>query len=209
MPASGGVDLTGVDLSGVDLSGVDLSGVAAAPVGRRSELNGCPALWRRPSGEPRLFVSNNQHLKGFPMRLSHLPLRLTTGAFILNSGLNKRRLDAEGAAGLQAMAARVYPPASSMKPELFGKMLSYAEMSLGAALLAPFVPSRLAGVGLAFFSGSLFTIYLKTPGMTLADGIRPSQQGTVLAKDVWMLGIAGALILDRKGAVKRSGGAPS
>lgn len=143
------------------------------------------------------------------MRLTHLPLRLTTGAFILNSGLDKRRLDAEGAAGLQAMAARVYPPASSMKPELFGKMLSYAEMSLGAALLAPFVPSRLAGAGLAFFSGSLFTMYLKTPGMTLADGIRPSQQGTVLAKDVWMLGIAAALILDRKSAVKRSGGTPS
>jgi len=33
--------------------------------------------------------------------------------------------------------------------------------------------------------------------MTLEDGIRPSQQGTVLAKDVWMFGIALALILDR------------
>jgi hypothetical protein len=33
--------------------------------------------------------------------------------------------------------------------------------------------------------------------MTLEDGIRPSQQGTALAKDVWMLGIAAALILDR------------
>jgi hypothetical protein len=35
-------------------------------------------------------------------------------------------------------------------------------------------------------------------GLTLEDGIRPSQQGTVVAKDVWMLGIAAALILDRK-----------
>ena len=72
------------------------------------------------------------------------------------------------------------------------------EVLLGASLLAPFVPSRLAGVGLGIFSGSLFTMYLKTPGMTLEDGIRPSPQGTALAKDIWMLGIAVALVLDRK-----------
>jgi hypothetical protein len=41
-------------------------------------------------------------------------------------------------------------------------------------------------------------MYLKTPGMTLEDGIRPSPQGTALAKDIWMLGIAAALVLDRK-----------
>jgi hypothetical protein len=34
--------------------------------------------------------------------------------------------------------------------------------------------------------------------MTEADGIRPSQKGTALAKDVWMFGIAVALVLDRK-----------
>jgi hypothetical protein len=34
--------------------------------------------------------------------------------------------------------------------------------------------------------------------MTLKDGIRPSPQGTALAKDIWMLGIAAALVLDRK-----------
>ena len=132
------------------------------------------------------------------MRLSHIPLRLTTGAFILNAGLGKRDLDGDSAAGMQAMAARVYPPASRIKPETFGTMLSYAEMTLGSALLAPFVPARLAGVGLGIFSGSLVTMYLRTPGMTLEDGIRPSQQGTALAKDIWMLGIAAALVLDRK-----------
>lgn len=132
------------------------------------------------------------------MRISHVPLRLATGAFILNSGLGKRKLDADGAAGLQAMAARVIPPVSRIQPEKFGRMLSYAEMALGTALLIPFVPSRLVGVGLGIFSGSLFTMYLKTPGMTLEDGIRPSPQGTALAKDIWMLGIAGALVLDRK-----------
>ncbi|MET3174682.1 UNVERIFIED_ORG: hypothetical protein ABIB52_002533 [Arthrobacter sp. UYCu721] len=71
-------------------------------------------------------------------------------------------------------------------------------MTLGAALFAPFLPSRLVGVGLGIFSGSLLTMYRRTPGMTEADGIRPSQKGTVLAKDVWMFGIAVALVLDRK-----------
>ena len=137
-------------------------------------------------------------MKGSIMRVGHVPLRLVTGAFILNAGLGKRKLDKENAAGLQAMAVRVVPPVSRIRPETFGKMLSYAEMTLGAAVLAPFVPSRLAGVGLGIFSGSLFTMYLRTPGMTLEDGIRPSPQGTVLAKDIWMLGIAAALVLDRK-----------
>jgi hypothetical protein len=41
-------------------------------------------------------------------------------------------------------------------------------------------------------------MYLRAPGMTLEDGIRPSQQATVLAKDIWMLDIAAALVLNRK-----------
>ena len=34
--------------------------------------------------------------------------------------------------------------------------------------------------------------------MTEAGGIRPSQKGTALAKDVWMFGIAVALVPDPK-----------
>jgi hypothetical protein len=132
------------------------------------------------------------------MRVTHIPLRLSTGAFILNAGWGKRHLDQDSAAGLQAMAARVIPPVNRIDAEKFARMLSYAEMALGAALLTPFLPSRLAGIGLGMFSGSLLAVYLKTPGMTLEDGIRPSPQGTVLAKDIWMLGIAAALVLDRK-----------
>ena len=79
------------------------------------------------------------------MRLTHIPLRLATGAFILNAGWGKRKLDKDSAAGLQAMAARVIPPVSRTDAEKFGKMLSYAEMTLGAALLTPLLPSRLAG----------------------------------------------------------------
>ena len=137
------------------------------------------------------------------MKLSHIPLRLATGAFILNAGYSKRNLDKDSAARLQGMGAKAFPQLSRMEPERFGKLLSYAEMTLGATLLAPFVPSRLAGLGPGLFSGSMLTMYRRIPEMTLEDGIRPSQQGTVLAKDVWMFGIALALILDRKGSPMR------
>jgi hypothetical protein len=63
-------------------------------------------------------------------------------------------------------------------------------------LLAPVVPAWLAGAVLTGFSGALLTMYLKTPGMTKEDGVRPTQQGTPLAKDVWMLGSGLNLFLD-------------
>ena len=130
------------------------------------------------------------------MRLSHLPLRLATGAFILNSGLDKRGLDAGSAAGMQGMAAAVIPQAGNMPPEKFGKVLSTGEMALGAALLLPFVSPLKAGLALTAFSGGLLQMYRKTPGMTQADGIRPTQAGTGIAKDVFMLGAGLALVLD-------------
>ena len=141
------------------------------------------------------------------MRLSHLPLRATTGAFILNSGLAKRGLDAESASGMQGMATAVLPKAGNMPPEQFGKMLSTGEMALGAALLLPFVSPLKAGLALTAFSGGLLQMYRRTPGMTEADGIRPTQDGLGIAKDVWMLGAGLALVLDAliddtKGAAK-------
>ena len=132
------------------------------------------------------------------MKLSHIPLRLVTGAYILNSGLNKRGLDAESAAGLQQMAANAFPQVEDIEPAKFGKLLSNAEICVGLTLLLPFIPSRLAGLVLGAFSGGMVRMYLKTPGMTEEDGIRPTAAGTGLAKDVWMAGIAASLVLDRK-----------
>ena len=43
--------------------------------------------------------------------------------------------------------------------------------------------------------GSLVSMYLRTPGMTESDGVRPTQQGTAVAKDTWLLAIAAALVL--------------
>lgn len=132
------------------------------------------------------------------MKISHIPLRLTTGAYILNSGLGKRHLDEESAAGLQQMAAHAFPQVMDLQPARFGKLLCAAEIAVGATLLAPFIPSRLAGLVLGAFSGGLVTMYLKTPGMTVPHSILPSPEGGPLAKDFWMAGIAASLLLDRK-----------
>ena len=129
------------------------------------------------------------------MNLSHAPLRLATGAFILNAGLGKRGLPDEAAAGLQGMATNGVPALGKLSPAAFRQTLSTGEIALGAALLAPFVPSTVAGAGLAAFGGGLVQMYLNTPGMT-QDGsrVRPSQDGTAIAKDIWLVG-AGLTLL--------------
>ena len=129
------------------------------------------------------------------MRLSHLPLRVTTGAFILNSGLSKRGLPPEAAAGMQDMAATAIPQVKSVSPSMFGSALSTGEMALGAALLAPFVSPVVAGAALTGFSGGLLKMYWATPGMHADGDPRPTQEGTGLAKDVWLLGVGLALVL--------------
>jgi len=134
------------------------------------------------------------------MRISakarRLPGRLTTGAFILNSGLGKWSADEETAARLHGMAVGTYPFLGKLKPKAFARLLSAGEIALGSALLLPVVPTAAAGAGLTAFSAGLLGMYLRTPGMTKEDGIRPSQQGTALAKDVWMLGVGVGLIVD-------------
>jgi hypothetical protein len=141
------------------------------------------------------------------MRISHLPLRLTTGAFILNSGLGKRGADTDAATGMRDMASSVVPQAADMKPEQFAKALSTGEIALGVALLTPLVSPLKAGLALTAFSAGLLEMYRRTPGMTQEDGIRPTPSGLGMAKDVWMLGAGLALVLDgliddTKGAAK-------
>jgi len=130
------------------------------------------------------------------MKLAHLPLRVTTGAYILNSGLSKQGLEGQAAEGLHGMAANAIPQLKEMPPEQFARFLSRGEIVLGAALLLPFVPSALVGAALAGFSAGLVRLYLKTPGMTRPHSIRPTQEGIGLAKDVWLLGAGLTLVLD-------------
>lgn len=129
------------------------------------------------------------------MKLSNAILRAVPGVFILNSGLNKMGMDDESAAGLQDMAKVGVPAMGNMTPAQFGKFLSYGETAVGAALLLPFVPTRVAGAALAVFSSGLMSAYFALPGMTQEDGIRPSEQGTALAKDSWLVAIGAALAL--------------
>jgi len=129
------------------------------------------------------------------MKLSTIALRAVPGAFILNSGIGKLGMDAQTAEGLQGMAAQGVPPLGKLTPEQFAKFLSYGEIAVGASLLLPYVPNRVAGAALAAFSGSMMSMYLRTPGMTESDGVRPSQDGTALAKDSWLVAIAAALLV--------------
>jgi hypothetical protein len=131
-----------------------------------------------------------------PVKASHLPPRMAAGAFILNSGVNKLSADEETAAQLHGFAVGTYPFLAKLKPKDFARLLAVSEITLGSALLLPVVPSILAGAGLAAFSGGLLGMYAKTPGMRKEGTPFPTQQGTALAKDVWMMGIGLGLVID-------------
>jgi hypothetical protein len=128
-------------------------------------------------------------------KLRRAPLRLATGAFILNAGVGKLSLDAGTAGYLHGAGAGAYPMLKKVEPTVFGKILAFSEIGVGAALLLPIVPAGLAGLALIGFSGALVGMYIRTPGMH-DKYLRPSQEGTVLAKDVWMLGTGIALVVD-------------
>ena len=135
-------------------------------------------------------------MSSIPAKARRLPARLAAGAFILNAGLGKWSADEQAAARLHGMATGTYPFLAKVRPKDFVRLLSAGEIALGSALLLPVVPAGVAGAGLAAFSAGLLGMYLRTPGMTRPDGVRPSQQGTPLAKDVWMLGIGLGLVAD-------------
>ena len=134
------------------------------------------------------------------MRPSHLPLRVTTGAYFLNAGLSKRGLDEAAAAGLQGMAVGAVPQLGAVSPKIFAAGLSTAEIALGVGLLVPWVSPVLVGAGLTAFGAGLVQLYLKTPGMTQeGSSVRPTQDGLALAKDVWLVGAGLTLLMDGLG----------
>lgn len=130
------------------------------------------------------------------MRLSDVPARTATGAYILHSGLEKWRADEEAAQGMHGFATGAYPFLSRLGHRQFLKLLGAGEIALGGALLAPFVPRRLAGAGLTAFSAGLVGLYSRTPGMRKPGSIWPTQQGIALSKDAWLLGLGLTLLLE-------------
>jgi hypothetical protein len=123
-----------------------------------------------------------------------LPLRLVAGAFILNSGLDKWGLKGEAAEGVHGFAAAGHPELEQVDPETFATGLSSGEIGLGTALLAPFVPAWLAGAGLTAFGLGLNRLYWNVPGLRRSGDVRPTEDGTPIAKDVWLTGMGVALI---------------
>ena len=129
-----------------------------------------------------------------PITLSEIGPRISAGAFILNSGLGKRNADEGTAAGLHGFAAGTYPILNKVEPTQFAKALATGEIAIGALLLAPFVPTAVAGAALTAFSGGLLGLYLKTPGMRKPGSLAPTEQGLAIAKDSWLLGIGIGLL---------------
>jgi hypothetical protein len=128
-------------------------------------------------------------------KIRRAPLRLATGAFILNAGIGKLSADETTAQYLHSAGATAYPVLKKLDPKLFAKILAAGEISVGTALLLPIVPAGLAGLALIGFSGALVGMYVRTPAMH-DRYLRPSQQGTALAKDIWMLGSGISLVVD-------------
>lgn len=137
-------------------------------------------------------------------RTRHVPVRLATGAFILNSGVSKRDADADTAAGLHTFACGTYPFLNNLEPQQFARMLSAGEIAVGTALLLPVVPPAAAGAALTGFSAGLLGLYLRTPGMRQEGSLAPTQDGTALAKDVWLLGAGLSLVVDALTDERRS-----
>jgi hypothetical protein len=130
-------------------------------------------------------------------KLWHVPVRLATGAIIVDQGLQKLSADEDTAKWLHGQAVQAFPQFADMDPKDFVQLLSASEIALGTALLGiGFVPSSLAGFGLSIFGGSLTRLYLSVPGTRREGTVAPSHQGVGLAKDSWMLAIGVALVLD-------------
>lgn len=130
------------------------------------------------------------------MKIRNVPTRLATGAFVAHSGWEKSKAGPEMAAGIHGMASGAYPMFKDMRPTDFLRMLSVGELVVGAGLLAPFVPTAVAGALLTGFSGGLVGLYLRTPALHKPGSLWPTPDGIGVSKDVWMLGIGLGLLAD-------------
>lgn len=130
------------------------------------------------------------------IKLHQLPPRLAAGAFILNSGIQMLSADDETAGKLHGFASGTYPFLAKLKAKDFTRLLAVTEITLGAALIIPVVPSVLVGGGLAAFSSGLLGLYVRTPGMRKPGTPLPTENGIPMAKDTWLLGIGLGLVID-------------
>jgi uncharacterized membrane protein YphA (DoxX/SURF4 family) len=138
------------------------------------------------------------------LHLRNLPTRISTGAYILHTGLSKWNGTEEQAKGVHATAAGAYPFLADVQPATFLKVLAGVEIGIGAALLTPFIGNRLAGAALTAFSGGLIGMYLRTPALHEPGSVWPTRAGTAISKDIWMVGIGLGLLADASGPDKQA-----
>ena len=125
------------------------------------------------------------------------PLRLTTGAFVLNSGVNTFGADDETSKRMQASAAKLVPQVERMDPRTFSKVLAAGEVTLGTALMLPIVPAAVAGLGLTAFAASVLATQRPSNGQHAdTTGEQPANQAVPHATEAWMLGAGVSLLLD-------------
>jgi hypothetical protein len=128
-------------------------------------------------------------------KLRRAPLRLSTGAYIMNSGVSKLGGDEQQAIGVHGMASSAYPFLKPIPPKVFLKCLGVGEVALGGLLLLPLVPTGIAGLALSAFGTGLLGLYVRTPGVH-DENLRPQGAGVGLAKDVWLASIGYGLVVD-------------
>ncbi len=133
------------------------------------------------------------------MKPRNVPTRVSTGAYILHSGISKWNGGDEQAEGLHGFASQAFPVLKSVSPRTFLRALAAGEVATGALLLTPVVPTAVAGAALTAFSGGLMGLYARTPGLRKPNSVWPSEQGLAVSKDVWMLGIGLGLLVDGTG----------
>lgn len=131
-----------------------------------------------------------------PVKAREIPGRITTGGYILHSGLEKWHADGARAEALHGMAAGAFPVLRRIPPARFLRLLAASEITIGTALAVPLVPGAVAGAALTGFSAALVAMYGRTPALRKPGSIWPSQAGVAVSKDVWMLGIGAGLVVD-------------
>jgi len=124
------------------------------------------------------------------------PIRLTAGAFVLNSGVSTFNASDQKAKRLQTSAAKLVPQVERMDPRTFAKALAAGEVTLGTALMLPIVPPAIAGLGLSAFAASLLATRQPISGQNSDEPGETSTAAVPGATEAWMLGSGVSLLLD-------------
>jgi uncharacterized membrane protein YkgB len=134
------------------------------------------------------------------MALADLPLRGATGGFLAWSGVRTLQRPQRGDALLTAAAhsAPALEDVFGAEPARFARVVGAVELGLGAWVLSG-AWRRAAGLALAAYAAGPLSLIVTVPGNRVAGSRwEPSDQGTALAKDVWLLGAGLSLALRRR-----------